>query len=163
MTALLRLIFVVPLGFVAACVAAASVAAIAASRGMTPPPADGEVAVLILVTTIGVATIAFVPMLVAVVLAEAFGWRSVFYWLGVGAAIAIVAATPLALAVVHTAAAFALGLAGEPYPAGLDFGWRGSPATIALAAGFIGGFVYWLIAGRRSGAVKPTSSPSAPA
>jgi len=82
----------------------------------------------------------FIPALIAIVLAEAFGWRSVFYWLAVGGGIGL--------------AANALGgFIGAP-----DFAdYR---LALHLAAGFVGALVYWLIAGRFSG-VGRAGTPSA--
>ena len=75
--------------------------------------------------------IAFLPWLVAVVVAEGFGLRSAFYWLAVGGAVG--------------GAAFAL-IQSDADLAVVDPG-----TTVALAAGFVGGFAYWLVAGRLSG------------
>ena len=71
------------------------------------------------------------PWLIAVVFAEGFGFRSVYYWFAVGGAIG--------------AAAYAFtGFYGDKADGG-------SGIAIHLAAGFVGGFAYWLIAGRSSG------------
>src|SRR5688572_30477200 len=78
---------------------------------------------------------AAVPMLVAIVLAEAFGWRSFFFWVPFGGAV---------------------GLAGKVLVERGDT--VQTPGVIALyaAAGIVAGAAYWLIAGRRSGlATRP--------
>ena len=71
------------------------------------------------------------PALAAIIAGEALNVRSwMFYVLAGGGALA---AIPF--------------LAGEPEAAGLP---AGQYATIFAAAGFAGGFVYWLMAGRRA-------------
>ena len=131
MTALIRLIILVPLAYIAAIIAAGLVAA----YGLFGPGVDGELigffAGTVAAITLSAGAISFVPALIAVVLAEAFAWRSVFYYLLVGGA---------------------LGLAADRLT---DF--IGPPALaerrllVYLAAGFVAGLVYWLIAGRAAG------------
>ena len=74
---------------------------------------------------------AFIPWIVAVVLAEGFALRSVFFWLALGGGTG--------------AAAFLLTdlAAGTP--------WSGFNLAFHLAAGFVAGLVYWLVAGRNAG------------
>ena len=62
-------------------------------------------------------------------LAELFGWRSVFFYLAVGGAIGLVAISDSVM------------WAGD----------NGGDALLFPAAGFVGAFVYWLIAGRLCG------------
>ncbi len=85
--------------------------------------------------TFAAGAFSFLPALLAIVLAEAFGWRSIFYWLAVGGGI---------------------GLAARGFT---DFGaspeWADYALIVPLGAGFIGGLVYWLIAGRLAGAGAP--------
>ncbi|MBO0346569.1 translation initiation factor IF-3 [Roseibium limicola] len=80
----------------------------------------------------------FVPALVLVALAEVAAIRSFVYHLGAGGLLA-----------------FALWSIGdvEGVQSGADLSLRPGTA-IALAAGFLGGFVYWLLAGRLSGCWK---------
>jgi hypothetical protein len=88
--------------------------------------------------TLGIAAYTLVltllPMLVAIVAAELFVWRSVFVWLLVGAAIGL----------------FALVSIGEFTP-----GITQARSELYLVAGGVFGFVYWLIAGRLSGSAAP--------
>jgi hypothetical protein len=82
--------------------------------------------------------ISFLPSLVVIVAAELFRWRSILFWLAAGGLVGVLAAQ-------------------------VTRGWGGLDFmddlfTPCLAAGFVGGFVYWLIAGRDSGL---TDSPSA--
>ena len=91
--------------------------------------------------TIG--ALAFLPAVIAVVLAEVFRWRSVFIWLGLGGGLGWIGYD-------------AVGHLADPRLAA-------DGVVPFLAAGFVGGFVYWLIAGRLSGWPLPTSSASGPA
>ncbi len=85
-------------------------------------------------------TFSFLPALIAIVLAEAFGWRSVFYWLAVGGGIGLAA---------NALSSFI------DAPEYVDY-----RLALHLAAGFVGALVYWLIAGRFSG-VNTASDKSA--
>ncbi|MEP3277902.1 MAG: translation initiation factor IF-3 [Stappiaceae bacterium] len=76
--------------------------------------------------------VVFVPALVIISVAEIFSWRSLVLHLAIGGGIGV--------------AAFAAG-SQLPAEAGLPSGW-----TVAATAGFIGGFTYWLLAGRNAGA-----------
>ena len=78
---------------------------------------------------------AFYPALLGLLIAEFFSWRSLWFYLGYGLVLSL----------------FATHSSGEPLDAmavALD--------VRALAAGLIGGFVYWLVAGRGAGIVKRT-------
>ncbi len=74
---------------------------------------------------------AFVPFAVAVVVAEGFAIRTPWYWLAVGGAIG--------------AAGYLLDDMARGTP------WDGLHVSFPLAAGFVAGLVYWLVAGRRAG------------
>jgi hypothetical protein len=79
-----------------------------------------------------VAGFAVLPFAAAVALAETRGLKSVLWWLALGAALGIAA---------HLLVAFT----GDP--------GRGASRLLAfLAAGVVGGFVYWAVAGRNAGA-----------
>jgi hypothetical protein len=78
--------------------------------------------------TVWIGAIAFFPALLAIALAEVFAWRSVIYYLLAGGAI---------------------GLAADP-------AFRDGHTTVMLASGFVGGFAYWLIAGRLAGPERST-------
>lgn len=84
--------------------------------------------------------LSFAPALVAIVLAEAFGWRSVFYWLAIGGGIGL--------------AAHLVTVPIEPLMP------QGERAALYLGGGFVGGLVYWLIAGRLSGTPVPAERRS---
>jgi membrane protease YdiL (CAAX protease family) len=82
------------------------------------------------VTASVLGSMAFIPAAVAIVLAETLAWRGLIYHLGAAGLIAL----GLWTLGVETAGT-------EPRPG----------TSVALAAGFLGGLVYWLIAGRSSG------------
>jgi hypothetical protein len=127
---LLRILILVPLGYVAACLAAGLMVALRLyDIGSADFAMDGFGVgfTLILATYFGAVTA--VPALIAIMLAEALGWRSFFFWSPLGGAIAFV---------------------GEMVMA------RGGALasrelTLVVAAGLVAGAVYWLIAGRKSG------------
>jgi hypothetical protein len=122
----------VPFGFVAACVAAGFMATFGVfSLQYFDMDVIGYYVASVIVMMFWAGTIAFLPAAIAIILAEAFAWRSVLYYLLVGGAIG-------ALAVHLAEQSGALDFADRPYVA-------------LLAAGFVGGFVYWLIAGRLAG------------
>jgi hypothetical protein len=83
------------------------------------------------VTTMWTGAIAILPAVVAIVLAEAFAWRSVLYYFLSGGLIALIADQASDLVIAP--------------------GFPGRRMVIMLAAGFVGGFVYWAIAGQRAG------------
>ncbi|MEX0851888.1 MAG: translation initiation factor IF-3 [Bauldia sp.] len=139
MTALLRLLLVVPLAYIATVVAAALVIVF----GVFGSPGANPAVLLVgaaAATTVLVGSISFAPAVVAIIVAEALSLRSPFYFIGVGGLIG-----------------FAAGLLGDFGP---DADWSGSLGALYAAAGFVGGFVYWLIAGQSSGARIATSPGS---
>ena len=77
-----------------------------------------------------VAAIVAIPAFVVIILAELFRWRSVFFYLIVSALIG------LAIGLVQVDRM-------EPH--------RENAAALLAAVGAVGGFVYWLIAGRSAG------------
>lgn len=82
--------------------------------------------------------LAAIPALFAIGISEAMRWRSITYHVGIAGVIALVIWT----------------MGGElAEPGGASgTGPEVRPgSTIAVAAGFIGGAIYWLIAGRRAG------------
>jgi hypothetical protein len=94
--------------------------------------------------TVGAAS--FAPAAVAILLSEIFGLRSIFYFLAVGGALGLV----LNQLLDFRASAALLDRAHVLFP----------------AAGFVGGIVYWLVAGRLAGAAEAAHTgthPSGPA
>ena len=75
---------------------------------------------------------AFVPALAAVVLSEVFRLRGIVFHLAAGGVIAF--------------GLWTLGQAPQPHDAGLAPG-----SVVAVAAGFIAAFAYWIVAGRQAG------------
>jgi len=144
MPVLLRLLLLVPLGFVAAVLAAGATVAVGIGGAEAGPEAQVWTVVVATWAALYAGAIAFLPWLVALVVAEGFGLRSVFYWFAVGGGVA--------------GAVYALARTDG------DLAVVGPGITIALAAGFVGGFTYWLVAGRLSGvgaaaAVRESSLP----
>lgn len=83
---------------------------------------------------------AFVPAAIAVAIAEIFDIRSIFYYAIGGGLIAALAwySTDMSIRLENTTDL-------SPVPYGLQ---------LVVAAGIIGGFVYWLLAGRKAGLWK---------
>lgn len=84
------------------------------------------------ITSFHVASLAALPMMLAVIISEAMRWRGMTVNLVMGGAVAL--ATGLSL--------FARENSGLPSDGTL---------VVLLAMGFVGGFFYWLIAGRSAG------------
>ncbi len=140
MSDLLRVLFLVPLGFIAA-ILAASLIVVLASFGQEPGiGADFGVtiAAIAFATTLllNIGAVAAVPMFIVIVLAEMFRWRSVFLYLAVGGAIGLVPSAVNGVAWINS-----------------------DDQVVLLAAGFVGGFVYWLVAGRLSGLQRASEQP----
>ena len=141
MSALLRILVVIPLGYVLACLAAGLVIALSIYGFVDEPSPvmQGMAVAFGFVAATCAGAFAAVPMLVAIVLAEAFRWRSFFFWAPFGGVLGLVGK--------------ALAERGETVQ---------TPGVVALyiAAGLVGGATYWLIAGRGSGAFvtrRPTA------
>ena len=157
MAVLLRLLFLAPVAFILACIAAGAVIVFSLLHRLTPVPDGPELWAVVAGASMTVAFIAALPALFAVILAEAFGWRTLFYWLAVGGLIAAAAvATPYFAGQMQLVAGMILLIAWIPHVTEVDTSSPTSFATVAFAAGFVGGFVYWLIAGRMAG-IEPTS------
>ncbi len=79
-------------------------------------------------------SLSVIPSLVAILCAEFMSLRSVVYHVAVGGVIALV-----------------LWSLGGQIPSDVNLRLLRPGSSIAASAGFIGGFVYWIIAGRLSG------------
>jgi len=140
---LLRLLFLVPIAYIAALTAAT----LAMSVGLMGGRVDGEAfpvaAGLAIGLTLYAGVISFVPALIAIVFAEIFRWRSIFFYLIVGGAIGLLSA--------EATIAFD----------GLTF--AEDLRLLSLASGFVAGAVYWLIAGKLAGLGTEAAGPTSPA
>lgn len=138
MTTFLRLLVLAPLAYVLALMAAATTVAVALFSGQidenTAPIAVG---MAIAITLYG-GMITFIPALIVVIVAELNSWRSILFYLAAGGAIGLLAA--------ETTVAFD----------GLSF--AGQLRLICIAGGFVGGAVYWLLAGKLAGMGDPPAS-----
>jgi hypothetical protein len=142
MTVVARLL-VMFLAYALACVAAAAVFTIGmlaldsdnlSSAGLPPPV--GLVIVVVVAAIIGV--IAALPTALIVVIAEAFGWRSVLFYAALGGALALILSF------------------GLDVPKKIDQSdtFFLHEFQLLAASGIAGGFVYWLFAGRSAGSWK---------
>ncbi len=138
MTALLRLLILAPLAYVFALIAAAGTVTIALFAGQL----DEETAMIAVGMTIALTLyggmITFIPALIVVVVAELNGWRSILFYVLAGGAIGFLAA--------ETTIAFD----------GLAFAEQ--LRLMCVAGGFVGGAVYWVIAGKLAGTGDPPAS-----
>jgi hypothetical protein len=139
LTALLHLLVLVPIAYVAALLAGAAILTIGLFGGAidqgTAPIALG---VMVGVTLYGGMASAF-PALIAVAIAEAFSFRSIVYYLIAGATVGYVC---------HEIVAAYDGLS-----------FSESLLELTIASGAVGGFVYWLIAGGNAGAWQVPLGP----
>ena len=131
-----------PLGFIAACVAGALMAALGIFGIDDSRDYFSATLAAVALMTVWAGTIAILPALLAIALAEVFGWRSILYYFLVGGIIGLIADQVSELAV-------------DPI-------FYGGRPVIMLAAGFVGGFVYWLIAGRLAGQLSSGRSVPGP-
>jgi hypothetical protein len=128
------------LGYVAACFAAATFATFAiSSTGLADVRGEWEqlfqVTLFIVSTGIGALVSAFWPFVVVLVITEAFKLRGFVVHLVAGALVGLIYGLPVAEF-----------LAGAPLPA-----LRVKALQLAVASGAVGGFVYWMVAGRTAG------------
>jgi hypothetical protein len=131
MSTLLRLLILVPTGFILAVVAAGFTVALAFFGVNPSEETAGWILLFAAWTSAYAGAFALLPWLIAVVFAEGFGLRSIWFWFAVGGAVGAVAY-------------FFTGFYG---------GEARAEASLAvhLAAGFVAGFVYWVVAGRIAG------------
>jgi len=139
--ALIARIFVVLFAFVLACVAAAAVMTVALvlpgwSELIDRYPDQQSIAVMIALSAVFFSLYALLPAMLMIVLAEGFRLRSVLFYALAGAALAL-----------GSAYGWDLTMLRGPDD---DLGGRG--VEIMAAVGIVGGFVYWVLAGRNAGA-----------
>ncbi|KPL53722.1 hypothetical protein ABB55_17130 [Prosthecomicrobium hirschii] len=136
---------VITVGYLAAAAAAAAFAAASQVLSHLPPEFRDAAEIwrsfgpladfgAFLVAYAIVLSVSFVPGILLALVSEIIGLRSLGYYLVAGGLIGLWAARP---------------------PIG---GIAAQPFAPALAAGFVGGFVYWLIAGRGAGRSRPASA-----
>ena len=136
-------IFVVIFAYFAACIAAAVILTIGT---LTPELDDlaaagfhsGAMWVVIFISAAVIAAIAMLPAMLVIALAEGFAWRSIVIYGLLGAVLALSLSYGLDFA----------GYVGDPD------GLLAREREVLAASGIAGGFVYWLLAGRRAGAWK---------
>jgi hypothetical protein len=136
-------IMAVVLAYLLACVAAAAVLTVGA---LTPAWDDvlrlgiqtNVLAPIIAIGTAIIAAVAFLPALLAIVLAEGFALRSSIGYAALGGVLAVVLGYGL-----HHA-----GFVGDLDPT------QALERQVIAAAGIAGGLVYWLFAGRKAGSWK---------
>jgi len=130
----------VPLGYILAIVAAAVIVGAAASDTYGTDAVTLAVPYFFTISAIGAA--AFAPSAIAIAAAEVLSFRSVFYFLAVGGGLGAIA-NQMSV--------------GDPSA----FAAFDRTELVFPAAGFAGGFIYWLVAGRLSGrfGFRPTLPP----
>ena len=126
-----RVLFVIPLGFIAACLAAGIFIVVAAySTGALDRDTVIWPGIFGVIAAPVIGGLVALPALVAIVLAELLSWRSVLAYLvagGVAGLSAYLLADNMAGAISDT------------------------DAQLSMTAGIVGGFAYWLVAGRTAG------------
>lgn len=136
MTAILRILVIIPFAFLAACLAAGAFLVLALSGGAdgwreaAAVERDGLLVAFGAGAALIIAAVVAVPAFIVILLAEFFRWRSVFFYLIAGALI---------------------GLAVGVLPADQATAWAENAGALLAAIGAVGGFIYWLIAGRSAG------------
>jgi hypothetical protein len=137
-------IFVIFFAFLAACMAAGMTIALGLLAGQwqllqTDPVAQGAFWITSALGTSVAGAAGFMPLLLVVVLTEAFRLRSAILYALAGVAIALFAY-------------YGWGF-GNPYEESIDqAGPIARGIELVIAAGVVFGLVYWLIAGRKAGA-----------
>jgi hypothetical protein len=146
--AIIGRVFMIALAFCLASYAAAATITVGAAiwANVQPPFERIEVNffwLFTLATSAGIAFFAFVPAMIAILLAESFSWRSILYYALAGGAIGFFFGTILPTE--------------EP---GRMFLTRG--AEIMAGAGVAAGLIYWLFAGRNAGRWHATAATENP-
>ncbi|SEQ56091.1 hypothetical protein SAMN05216548_105214 [Faunimonas pinastri] len=135
MVTVLRIVFLLPLGFVVACLAGAVFLVVAVLHGSVDDVGayTSEYGGQLLLLTLGLAAsigwLAAVPSLIGALLGEIFAWRSVLFYLVYGGLTGLV--SELAIRSPEAAAA---------------------QVHIFVGAGCVGGLFYWIVAGSTAGA-----------
>jgi hypothetical protein len=134
---LLARIFAVLFTFLLACVAAAMVVTIAVELPLWDelverPPGHQGIAIMVALSAVFFSIYAMLPAMLLIALAEGFRVRSVLFYALAGLALALCSAYGFDLRSLRAGAS----------PRG---------AEIMAAAGIVGGFVYWALAGRNAG------------
>ncbi len=136
-------LLVIGVAYLAACSAAALVFGLGVQKSFpnffNEPAAAALLMGGLVIGSILLATY-LLPSLVVIILTEAFMWRSVWLYLALG-----------------VVAAFSLEWVLLFFGDELD---ELSPHKIVLASGLVGGFVYWLIAGRNAGVTEQPRTSS---
>lgn len=129
-----RVLFVIPLGFIAACLAAGIFIAVAA-YGTGALDRDTVIwpAIFGVIAAPVIGGLVALPALVAIVLAELLSWRSVLAYLVAGGAAGLLA---------YLLADNTAGLISD------------TDAQLSMTAGIVGGLAYWLVAGRTAGGYR---------
>lgn len=95
MRAVWRILIVIPAAFIAASIAASIVILLAAGAGANPGEPQGDfIAKLLVIGVVGgmvVGAVAGIPALIAIILAEVFGWRSLILHSCIGAGVGFAA------------------------------------------------------------------------
>ncbi|MYZ49344.1 hypothetical protein [Propylenella binzhouense] len=141
MRVVLRVLFLLPFAFVAACVFAALFLVLAVI-GLGPDgayvgPYWGETALLTLGVAAAAAVVAALPAFVAILAAEILAIRSVLFYLLLGGSI---------------------GIGGGLFLHAPDGVLAAADAQLFGATGCVGGLAYWLMAGRGAGLAQPEES-----
>jgi hypothetical protein len=99
---------------------------------------SGAMWVVVFISAAVIAAVAILPAMLVIALAEGFAWRSIVIYGLLGAALSL---------------SLSYGLDFTGYVADPD-SLLAHERVVLAAAGIAGGFVYWLLAGRRAGAWK---------
>lgn len=162
-TALLRRVALVVVGYLAACVAASVCGhALALVQGGIDgigglAEAVGPLWISLPLVAVIAGTFAAMPAGISILAAEVFSLRSPFYFAFAGGVAGAVALLMLG-GVTTTLNGVAAALNDQPAPAASQFSL--AMALPIISAGIVCGLVYWAIAGRGSGGWRGASAPA---
>ena len=138
MPAVLRIVLLIPVAYIAACLAAGFVVMAAVyGLGESRYPIDALAITFALFVAAHAGAFAALPMAAAVILAELFNWRSLLGW---------------------SLFCGAIGWAAQLSAERLDVSFATANRLGFVAAGIVGGAVYWLLAGRSGGHAAAVTS-----